>query len=325
MVSFEYTIPLRLPVGRRSDIGKLSGRVLDAEIPGRGLDHVLVKANDLIALTDERGGFVFHGVKPDTYYLSVEPKSASAGRVPLQDAPLSVSVEGQAEKTVEIAVARPGGIEGRIILVPGEEKDKTGGDTIPSGLGGTIVEARRDGTVYSQVSDDDGNFRFEDLRPGRWILAVDSEDLPEFTDSEKPAISVDVQPGRTAESNIRVLHRRREIQFVDAGEIVVGQEQRGGILPAPRPAKPSAPSAATSRGTVLLQAGVFSKPGLAEKMRRSIADLCPEAKVRTIVSAGRTLYRVIIPCPDTRSAENTLSILRARGVDAAPVPPAKRR
>jgi hypothetical protein len=231
-------------------------------------------------------------------------------------------MEGQAERTVEIAVARPGGIEGRLILVPREEKDSKGSDAAPSGLGGTIVEARRDGVAYSQVTDDDGHFRFEDVRPGRWILSVDSDDLPEFTVLDKSTIDINVQPGLTAESTIRVLPRRREIQFVDGGEIAVGRVRRDGALSTPRPPKPST---AVSGGAVLLQAGVFSTPGKAENMRRSIAEICPAAKVHSFVSSGRTLYRVIIPCSGAKSAEETLRTLRDRGVDAARVASANRR
>ena len=156
------------------------------------------------------------------------------------------------------------------------------------------------------------------MRPGRWVLAVDPDDLPEFATLEKSTIDIDVKPGLTAESAIRVLQRRRDIQFVDGGEIAVGQEKRAGDLPA-------VPSAAVPEGCVLLQTEVFSTPAKAENTLRSIADICPVAKVHVIVAAGRTLYRVIIPCPNPKSAEDTLRVLRSRGVDAAPVAPAGRR
>ncbi len=322
MVSFEYTVPLHLPVGRRPHIGKISGRVLDAEMPGHGLANVLVKANDLVAVTDDMGRFVFHGVKPDTYYLNLDSKTVSDGRMCLQDAPLSVSIEGRAEKTVEIAVARSGGVEGRVVLVPMEEKDANRSAVAQgvgaSGLAGTLVEARRDGTVYSQVTDDDGRFRFEDMRPGRWVLSIDSDDLPEFTYLEKSTIEIDVQPGLITEETVRVLPRRREIQFVDGGEIFVGRERQGGDLP-------TVPSSVEAGGTVLLQTELVSTSRQAENALRSIADICPTAKIHPIVSAGRTLYRVIISCPDAKSAENTLRILRDRGLDAAPAAPASRR
>jgi hypothetical protein len=319
MVSFEYTIPLRMPVGRRSDIGKISGRVLDAETPGRGLANVLVKANDLAVFTDDRGSFVFHGVKPDTYYLSLEPASVRGGQVPLQDGPLSVSIEGPAEKTVDIPLARAGAIAGRVALIAAEEKDAPAADAAAAGLAGTIVEARQGTAVFSQITDDKGRFRFEDLRPGRWALVIDSEDLPEFTAPEKTAVEIDVRPGLTADSTIRVLQRHRAIQFIDGGEIAVDQGRKNEVV------APSAPSAAAAKGPVLLQAGVFSTLDNAERMRRSMADLSPAVKIEAFKAAGKTFYRVLISCPDGVAAETLKRASRERGVDVISVKAGRRK
>jgi hypothetical protein len=234
-----------------------------------------------------------------------------SGQIPLQDGPFAVSIEGPAEKTVDIPLARAGSIEGRVLLVSVEANNAPAAE--PEGLAGTIVETRQGAAVFTQVTDDRGRFRFEDLRPGRWSLAVDSEDLPELTVSEKPAVDVDVRPGLAAEASVRILQRRREIQFVDGGEITVD----GGRKDQPVPPAPAA------SGAILLQAGSFSAPEMAERLRRSISDLGPGARVEPLTAAGRTLYRVVISCPNTAAAETLRRALRERGIETAILTPGR--
>jgi hypothetical protein len=317
MVSFEYSIPLRLPLGRRSDVGKISGRVLDAEAPGRGLAQVLVRANDLATLTDERGAFVFHGVKPDTYYLSLDPKTVRSGQIPVQPGPLSVAVEGAAEKNVDIALARAGGIDGRIVLVAPVSSD---GRTLdvqtasPAGLSGTLLEARQGDSVYVQTTDAEGRFRFDELRPGRWEITVDPGSLPEFSKAEKETTIIELGAGETLSPTIRVLQRRREIQFVDGGDLTVGKSRRTDAPDAPLPA----PAATAPKGNaaILIQAGAFSTWENAERVRRSISGLCPDVKIQKTVSAGRLFYRLLISCRGAADAEELIRKLRERGVEA---------
>jgi hypothetical protein len=202
---------------------------------------------------------------------------------------------------------------------PAEEKDAgaggTASDAAGAGLAGTIVEARLGAAVFSQVTDDQGRFRFEDLRPGRWALVIDSDDLPEFSTPEKPALDVDVRPGLVAEATVRVLQRRRPIQFVDGGEIAVDRDRKA----------EAAPSAARAKEPVLLQAGVFPTLDKAERTRRSIAALGPAVKIETLASAGGSVYRVVISCPDAATAEILKRALRELGVDVIPAGPGKRK
>jgi hypothetical protein len=67
----EYSIPLGFPVSRKTTIGMLRGKVFDAENGRKGVEGVIVRANDLVTVTDMSGDYVFDGLRPGKYKLKV--------------------------------------------------------------------------------------------------------------------------------------------------------------------------------------------------------------------------------------------------------------
>ena len=323
LAAVEYSIPVKFPLGRRPGIGVIRGRVFDAEAPGTGLPRVLVQANDMAAMTNDRGEFEFHGVKPDTYYLSLDQKTYKAGRISTQPTPLPVAVEGARETTADIGLTRAATVGGRVVVVP----DPAAGFPAPAasrpappakepaGLAEAVVEIRRGDEAYFQVTDERGDFRFDELRPGQWTIRVYSDDLPEFSVLENETMTLDLGPGAVAAPVFKVLPRRREIRFVDRGEIALDAKGMSKTIKKTASTPESPALSHPAAVPVVLQAGAFASAEKAETLRRSILPNCPTVRVVRQSPSGRTLYRVLIPCADQRMAEETTSRLRARGVE----------
>jgi hypothetical protein len=92
----EYSIPLGMPVGRKTTIGRLRGRIYDAESGSKGVGGVIVRANDLATVTDAKGEYIFNGLEPGRYLLTVEPPAETRSKITLERTPLEVAVAGGA-------------------------------------------------------------------------------------------------------------------------------------------------------------------------------------------------------------------------------------
>jgi hypothetical protein len=245
----QYTIPLGLPVARKKSVGSVRGYVYDEEtrnpindcllrltrhdeVPSRG-------QNVLTAVTDGAGNFTFPSVSYGIYSLSVDTASIGMNRIPSQKTPIELVVKGGKETAVIIPVTRATQLSGKI-MVYGYEKNynkmnlssKSGADehsyivaknssygegdrlVEEHGLTNAVVELRDDSEVRRIVTDNQGRFVFDQIRPGRWTLKIDSESLPEYHYFEKEIYEVELEPGQKSEIFIKVLPKKRRINII---------------------------------------------------------------------------------------------------------------
>ncbi|HEU4455827.1 MAG TPA: hypothetical protein VFR81_22370, partial [Longimicrobium sp.] len=228
VVLLDYAVPLRVPVGRASDAGVISGRVVDVETD-RPVADALVRVGDRAVLTDARGRWAVAGVAPGRYTVEIDPVSVGVGRVVVRPDALSVEVAGGGARAVEIGISRGARVHGAVLL-PAVEG-------VEGGAGGVVLELRRDGERRRLVTDADGRFLFADLGPGRWTLAVVRADLPPHHALERESVEIEIAPGATEQVALRAVARRREMRIVAGGEVVLGAPAARGGAPALPPGR----------------------------------------------------------------------------------------
>lgn len=245
----EYSIPLGVPVSRKKSIGMLRGKVFDAENGRKGIEGVIVKANDFVTVTDAAGKYIFNGLQPGPYSLSLEDRSSERGKITLEKMPVDLKVEGGRKLDCFIGLATGASITGRIMVYKLEKPDpalmaKKNGD--PKGpmasepetgaksddakpkmvesapLVATALElVGEDEAVYHALSDVDGRFMFEGLRPGKYTLTVFDNALPELHAFEKDTFTFELKAGSQEEVEIRVYPIIRQIQIIQQGEVTI--------------------------------------------------------------------------------------------------------
>lgn len=231
----EYTIPVGLPVGRNQEVGELSGRVYDAQNGRAGIAGVIVKIGQRMTVSNKDGLFVFHGLKAGTSFLSVEQRTLGPHRVTLQPTPISIDIPGGRKTECQVGVMESGMISGQIILygfVDDEAKVQFRSpksiDEIKYvekyGLANTLVELRGEQNVYRQISDENGVFRFDELRPGKWELRIIDE-APDDHHWEKSSFDFDIDPGERDKVLIRGIPRVRQIKLLGEGVVSVKQTE----------------------------------------------------------------------------------------------------
>lgn len=244
---FEYSIPVGFPVTRKMTVGMLRGRVFDSDKGRLGVPGMIVRVNDFATVTNSRGEYVFHGLNPGSYKVTVDDRNVGSDRVTVEKMPMNLVVEGGKKTDCPIGLTTGASLGGRVMVYDFEgialQVIKNGPDAGPPSVGspsepgsgtqaksqliertphaGTAVELRGEGDVFEQVTDGQGRFLFEGLRPGRYVLRVYDDNLPEFHVFEKDTFELDLNPAGKEEITIRVVPVSRPIQIIDQGEVKI--------------------------------------------------------------------------------------------------------
>jgi uncharacterized protein (DUF2141 family) len=240
----EYTIPLRLPVSRKTHMGTLKGRVYDSENNAQGITGVIIRANELTTVTDKNGNFAFHSLNPGTYYLDVDRGTICLNRITVQKIPMKKTIEGGRKIEVNIGVVRSASISGEIMVYRFERDDfnqyirspvdKHKRKLIESyGLGNTLVELKSESEICRRITDNKGRFSFNELRPGTWTLKVYDNNVPKFHYLEKDTFDFELVANGKDKVLARVLPRIRQIQIIEGGEITLEKKKEDFKLKTP--------------------------------------------------------------------------------------------
>jgi hypothetical protein len=216
-----YEIPFNAPISRRGGLGSLSGTVSDATEPGLpGLPDVVITLGGLTAVTDSRGEYEFRSVPQGEYHLMADPASLGPDRVPSAVLPRKVVVTEGEESTFHLDITRPGRIYGAVLV--DASKDEVGAAWGIEGSGGPpalLIKASCDGQVRRQLTDSDGRFSFDGLRPGRWEVTVARDGLPRLHTIDQDTFVVDVGSGTTDRIEVNVSSPPLVIPIIDTGDI----------------------------------------------------------------------------------------------------------
>ncbi len=247
-----YTVPFGIPLGARTDIGGLRGRVYDAEQPGRpGVGNVVLTVSGAAAVTDAAGRFAFPALAPGSYSVRVDQRSIGLTRVVSGKTPVLVEVKGGAVQEVSVGIVKAAALSGQVVVLPTPDgngasppaggqtlRDQSGtyvvggaGGTSPPtgavGLPGTLVELTEGGDVRRTATDGAGRFAFTGLRPATWHLKVYDYNLPEFHRLDNPERDIALQGGETKEVTVSVLPRVRRIKMVGGADASLTDESGG--------------------------------------------------------------------------------------------------
>ena len=208
----------------------------------------LTLASILTAVTNNSGNFTFPVVKPGFRYLIVDPVSIGLKRIPNLKSPVGLEVtssshKGGQERSVIIPVVQAAWLSGQI-MVYGYEDDnnkitqgdpnkpyyiagntgKNGKLCANYGLAGTVVELRKGSEIKRAVTNSEGNFELAGLRPGKSIIKIYSNNLPEYHYLEKDTFTIDLKPGQGTEISTRVLPKKRRIKIISEPRTLIEQK-----------------------------------------------------------------------------------------------------
>ncbi|NLB82706.1 MAG: hypothetical protein GX791_00510, partial [Synergistaceae bacterium] len=82
-----------------------------------------------------------------------------------------------------------------------------------------LVELSRDDETIRRATDGNGEFFFDNIRPGTWNLKFYDAGLPAGFHLETETTTIELKAGETSEFVNRAIQRKRVIQFIDSGTL----------------------------------------------------------------------------------------------------------
>ncbi|HET6566693.1 MAG TPA: hypothetical protein VFG50_01940 [Rhodothermales bacterium] len=241
--SIRYVVPINLPLGRSHDSGTVRGRIYDAGT-GTGMEGVLINLGNAAVLSGPNGLFSFRGIAPEDYPLSIE--GVDVEQVTENPVPAHVQVQGGQIVLLDVGLTPSASLTGRVATY-GEPSDgiepQAARDPALAGQPGVLIEARSGEEAQRRLTDRQGRFNFQNLRPGTWTVSVAGGDLPDSYRLERASLTLDLAPGDMRDLAFRLVPVRRKVEIIDGGELKLGGSD-GKSVPKPGQQQPVAPKPA---------------------------------------------------------------------------------
>ena len=162
-------------------------------------------------------------------------------RIPSLKTPIALTVKGGEQTLVNIPVTQAAWLSGRIMVysyennnyetVPSERYRGTGESVVENGsdakliedyaLSNVILEINNISEKRRTITDRQGRFNFQELRPGEWTLKIYSYNLPEYHYLEKDSFEMELKAGQRREMLIKVLPKKRRIRIIAEPQTLV--------------------------------------------------------------------------------------------------------
>ncbi|MFH1842008.1 MAG: carboxypeptidase-like regulatory domain-containing protein, partial [bacterium] len=144
--------PWSMPTGRKTDIGTVTGRVVDMELPGHpGVPGAILRFNEMAVVCDDDGQFILANIPSGSYLINIDRHSIGLGRITVEGMPLLKQVHGGTVTDLEIGITQAATLHGKVATFARVQGSTPG----ESGMDVVLSAARRDG-LYLQGSGEVG-------------------------------------------------------------------------------------------------------------------------------------------------------------------------
>ncbi len=171
---------------------------------------IIVLLNGKKAITDEAGRFHFKSIKPGKYPLMLDPASLALHEMLAGNALPIVEVTPETNQTINLTLIQSGAIIGAIEF----KQDKHKAQLISlKTVGNLMLEVNNGQETRRTFTDEKGQFKFGDLKPGVWKVRILNSDIANNLKIEQTHFTIDLQEGAAVVLPIILQKKKRNIQF----------------------------------------------------------------------------------------------------------------
>ena len=213
----EYNIQLRfvhnlnMPIAKKKSIGSVSGKIIN-----HGVDKVnglILNLNGNITITDKDGNFKFPALPIGEFIMNIDATSMGLNTITETPGPFKILVEPGKVTLFECALTTSCSIAGHMLVQEDERANQKGYIPVKESIEKLIVEANNGTDVYRIYTDKEGNFRFDDLRPGKWQIKIYPNGLPLGYKLLNSNFTIDLISGKHEKIDVVIQKKARQIQF----------------------------------------------------------------------------------------------------------------
>jgi hypothetical protein len=181
-----------------------------------GVDHVdgiMLNLNGNIAMTDKNGNFEFPVVKIGTYILAMDESNVGLNAIAGVPGPYRITIEPGKKTRFELTLTRSARIIGRLVIREDEKNSQKGYYPIKEDIENLIIEASNGTETFRVLTGREGNFSFDDLRPGDWHVKVYPNGIPQGYQLDKDQFDLKLILGMEEKLDVVVHKKSREIKL----------------------------------------------------------------------------------------------------------------
>jgi hypothetical protein len=127
--------------------------------------------------------------------------------------PYRVTIAAGKEIPFEIELTKAARIEGRLIIKEDEKNSNSGYYPVKEEIDKLIIEASSNTEVFRVYTTSDGNFSFNDLRPGSWNIKIYPNGIPNGYKLEKDQFTFHLTSGKIENMEVVLQKKNREIKI----------------------------------------------------------------------------------------------------------------
>jgi len=210
-MQFRYTYTLNLPISKKKNIGSLTGKIINQGV--ESVQGVRVSLNGPMTITDKDGAFKFPMAKVGTFMLGTDESSYGLNAIPVEPGPYYVTIEPGKVTNFEFAMTKSARVIGRLVIQEDERTGKKGFYPIKESIDKLIIEANNGKETFRILSDRDGTFSFEDLRPGDWNIKIYPNGIPQGYQLIKDQFKVSLTSDKIEKIDVIIQKKIRQIRF----------------------------------------------------------------------------------------------------------------
>jgi hypothetical protein len=217
-----FAVPLQIPIGRRSDIGRLEGSITRPD--GHGLFGAIVTVAGQAVTTTREGTFRFPALPIGTHQVRVVTAGGLAATEYLApDLPATVRIANDATSELHFVVREAATVTGKIITEAVDPATSSSAIAPPRSAAdltrGVRIELRNEVTMLHTVTDANGTFRFQSVPVGTWTLHVQLPRTAIDYRIDPLEVHLSLEAGGHEDVLVRLVPIVRHIQFVDGGTL----------------------------------------------------------------------------------------------------------
>jgi hypothetical protein len=210
-IQFRYTCTINIPLSKKKDIGTLTGKIINNGVAH--VDGIMINLDGNIAISDKKGNFEFPAVKVGTYTLALNESNIGLNAIAEVAGPYRVTIEPGRVTKFEISLTRSARIQGSLVIREDETNNQKGYYPIKEDIENLIIEASNGVEIFRVMTDRDGNFSFEDLRPGNWHVKIYPNGIPPGYQLDNDQFDLNLTSGKEEKLNVVVHKKSREIKL----------------------------------------------------------------------------------------------------------------
>lgn len=208
-VSAKYVYNFGIRLEEKPPTGDVYGQIQRKN--GHATKNILVFLNGKTAITDAEGNFQFKNMKPGKYPIMLDPSTLDLHEI-LADSSLPiVEILPETNQKVQLELIQSGEIIGGIEF----KKSKKSSAQLMSlkSVGNLMLEITNGDETRRTFTDDNGQFKFGDLRPGTWQIEVLKPSIDKNLSLTQTHFTIKIAEGQQVDLPIIIQQKKRNIQF----------------------------------------------------------------------------------------------------------------